>query len=86
MLQGGGTTRIGKAWPGRWPWFTATAYARAAQGFVHHPYWEVDQLLDLCLPEPVFFPPWETFGLARIPPEILRRRADEFLVRVMARG
>lgn len=62
------------------------AYGQVAGGFILHPCWELDRLLDLCLPEPSFYPPWETFGLDRIPAAVLRRRAEAHLEHVLARA
>ncbi|EYF05141.1 aminoglycoside phosphotransferase family protein [Chondromyces apiculatus] len=62
------------------------AYGAAAAGYVHDPYWDLDAVLDMCLPEPVFYEPWETFGLPRIPAETLRERLDAHLEAVLERG
>lgn len=59
------------------------AYMRAAGGFDFHPYWEVDSLLNSCLPEPVYYEPWREFGLSPIPAAELIHRIDSHLQQVM---
>ena len=60
-------------------------YQAAAPDFVHNPYWEIDSTLDMWGAEgPGFYPPWQQFGLDTIPLDVLRRRADDLLVRIMA--
>lgn len=61
------------------------AYLEAADGFAYNPYWDVDSLLDVCLPQPSFYGPWQEFGLSSIAPEALRQRVDAYLERVMRR-
>jgi aminoglycoside phosphotransferase (APT) family kinase protein len=60
-----------------------TAYRAAADGFTYDPYWDLDSLLDMCLPEPNYYPPWQEFGLGAIPPHVLRQRADAYLKSVL---
>ena len=62
-----------------------TAYRVAAGGFTYDPYWDVDSLLDMCLPGPTYYPPWQEFGLGAIPPQVLRQRTDAHLESVMRR-
>ena len=62
-----------------------TAYRDAADGFTYDPYWDLDSLLDMCLPGPSYYPPWQEFGLGAIPPQVLRQRADAYLESVMRR-
>lgn len=54
-------------------------YERAAGGGAYDPYWDLDGILNMCLPEPVYYRPWRTFGLAPIPKVELMRRGDELL-------
>ncbi len=61
------------------------AYLVAADRFVYDPYWDIDSLLDMSLPEPTFYEPWEHFGLDRITSEESMRRIDAYLARVMGR-
>lgn len=62
-----------------------TAYRRVVgPGFVHHPYWDIDSILD-GLPEPGYYPPWQDFGLGRIKQDVLRARQDEYLKTIMSR-
>ena len=62
-----------------------TAYRDAADGFTYDPYWDLDSLLDMCLPGPSYYPPWQEFGLGAIPPQVLRQRTDAYLESVMRR-
>lgn len=52
-------------------------------GFMHHPYWDIDSLLDT-LPEPEFYAPWQDFGLGQIEQDVLRDRIDEYLRVIMS--
>ena len=60
------------------------AYLKVADGFDYDPYWDVDSVLDMCLPEPTFYEPWQQFGLSIIAPGELERRIETYLERVMA--
>ena len=60
-------------------------YGKADPGFTYDPYWDLDSLLDMCLPEPVFYPPWQDFGLDLLGPEVLASRVDAYLESVMQR-
>lgn len=62
------------------------AYTRLADEFEHSPYWDVEAILDMCTPEPEFYPPWRDFGLGTIHPQALRQRVDTYLERVMLRN
>lgn len=62
------------------------AYLAAAEGFIYDPYWDIDSVLDMCLPQPTFYEPWAHFGLDRIEPEENRRRIDAYLEQVMRRS
>ena len=64
--------------------FLAT-YLDAADEFVYDPCWDVDSLLDMCLPQPTYYGPWQHFGLDAIAPDEMRRRVDAYLERVMMR-
>ena len=59
------------------------AYREFADGFAYDPYWDVDSVLDMCLPQPTFYEPWQHFGLDRIAADELRQRVDAYLERVM---
>lgn len=61
------------------------SYMRWADGFEYHPYWDLDSLLDMALPEPTFYLPWQVFGLNRIPQKMLQERIDDYLDSVIAR-
>lgn len=55
------------------------AYRAAVPGYRHDPYWDIDSILDMCLPEPSYYPPWQDFGLAHIGMPELRRRIEAHL-------
>ncbi len=59
------------------------AYLEVADGFRYDPYWDVDSMLDMSLPQPTFYEPWLHFGLDRIAAEESMRRNDDHLARVM---
>jgi aminoglycoside phosphotransferase (APT) family kinase protein len=59
------------------------AYREVAHGFAYNPYWDLDSILDVCLPQPSFYGPWREFGLGIIAPEVLRHRVDAHLEGVM---
>lgn len=61
------------------------AYLEVADGFTYDPYWDVDSVLDMCLPQPTFYEPWSHFGLDTIAPEENMRRVDAYLECVMMR-
>ena len=61
------------------------AYIEVADGFEYDPYWDVDSLLDVCIPQPTFYPPWQEFGLDIITSEVLKQRVDAYLESVMMR-
>jgi aminoglycoside phosphotransferase (APT) family kinase protein len=61
------------------------AYREVADGFDYDPYWDVDSVLDMCIPQPSFYEPWEHFGLSVIAPEELGYRIERYLERVMMR-
>ena len=61
------------------------AYLDVADEFVHDPYWDVDSVLDMCLPQPMCYAPWQHFGLGAIAPHDMRRRVDLYLESVMTR-
>ncbi|MBC8102699.1 MAG: aminoglycoside phosphotransferase family protein [Cytophagales bacterium] len=62
------------------------AYREIVPTFEYDWYWDLDSMLDVCLPEPTFYPPWQTFGLAILAPELLRERAETYLESVLRRG
>jgi aminoglycoside phosphotransferase (APT) family kinase protein len=51
--------------------------------FEHHPYWDIDSILDMTLPDPTFYPPWREFGLAPVPQDQLRARQEAYLQTVL---
>lgn len=58
-------------------------YCLAAPDFVYHPYWDLDTILDWCVPMPEFYEPWRQFGLDYIPVEELQKRIESYLERVL---
>lgn len=61
------------------------AYTASSIKFNYDPYWDLDSILDMSLPQPTFYKPWQDFGLSVIPPEVLRQRTDAYLESVMRR-
>lgn len=59
-------------------------YSEIDGTFDYQPYWDVDSILDVCLPEPCFYAPWQMFGLSTIESHVLRQRVDAHLERVMS--
>jgi len=60
-------------------------YSEQAEGFEYNPYWDMDGLLDMSMPEPEFYEPWKDFGLEEIAPEVLKQRTDAYLEGIMSR-
>lgn len=60
-------------------------YSEVSEGFEYNPYWDIDSILDMCLPRPKFYTPWRDFGLGIIPPETLNQRVDTYIESVMKR-
>lgn len=58
-------------------------YCELVGGFEHHPYWDIDSILNWCLPQPGFYSPWLDFGLEPMTQETLNQRMDAYLERVM---
>ena len=61
------------------------AYRAAVPGYRYDPYWDIDSILDMCLPEPSYYPPWREFGLAHVGMPELRRRLETHLEAVVQR-
>lgn len=49
------------------------------------PYWDIESLIDVCIPQPGWYLPWNDFGLIDIGQEALWARMDAHLEQVMAR-
>lgn len=60
-----------------------TAYQKVASSFQYHPYWDLESILDMCLPNPTFYKPWQEFGLDIIDNTTLQNRIDNHLENVM---
>lgn len=58
---------------------------RAHGGGELEPYWDLESVLEMCLPEPRFYAPWLDFGLERIDVESLERRSEARLARAVRR-
>jgi aminoglycoside phosphotransferase (APT) family kinase protein len=61
------------------------AYCDINRAFEYNPYWDVDSLFDMCIPQPTFYSPWQTFGLDLLSRETLQQRIDAYLKSVMER-
>ena len=51
----------------------------------YQPFWDIDEILNFCLPRPGWYRPWSDFGLPILSNQTLQNRADEFLQGVMRR-
>jgi aminoglycoside phosphotransferase (APT) family kinase protein len=58
---------------------------RAHGGAELDPYWDLESVLEMCLPEPRDYPPWRDFGLGPIDGATLRRRSEARLERAVRR-
>ena len=58
-------------------------YLVAADGFIYEPYWDIDSIFDMCLPEPEYYKAWQEFGMDVIPDGVLRQRLDDYLQEIM---
>lgn len=58
---------------------------RAHGGQEHHPYWDIESVLEMCLPSPHYYPPWSDFGLGPIDLDTLQRRSEALLERAVRR-
>jgi aminoglycoside phosphotransferase (APT) family kinase protein len=61
------------------------AYCKINPSFEYTPYWDLDSLFDMCIPQPTFYSPWQDFGLDLLSTETLQHRIDAYLKSVMAR-
>jgi aminoglycoside phosphotransferase (APT) family kinase protein len=61
------------------------AYIANSTQFDYHPYWDLESILNMCLPQPTFYKPWQDFGLNVIAPQILQQRIDTYIESVMSR-
>jgi hypothetical protein len=60
-------------------------YLEVADGFTYNPYWDLDFILDMCIPQPSFYGPWQEFGLDRLTQGVLQQRVNAYLERVLMR-
>ncbi|MET0411211.1 MAG: aminoglycoside phosphotransferase family protein, partial [Polyangiaceae bacterium] len=58
---------------------------RAHGGAELDPYWDLESVLEMCLPEPRDYPPWRDFGLGPIDRATLRQRSEARLERAVRR-
>jgi aminoglycoside phosphotransferase (APT) family kinase protein len=58
------------------------SYSRQNPGYEHDVYWDIDAIFG-CLPAPEFYPPWQDFGLAKIPQDKLGSRVEALLASVV---
>ena len=54
-------------------------------GTAYQAFWDVDEILNFCLPRPEWYRPWSEFGLSELSAETLQTCADAFLKSVLAR-
>jgi len=60
-------------------------YIQASPEFEYDVYWDIDSILNMCLPAPEFYKPWQEFGMDIIAPEILQHRTENYLGSLMQR-
>lgn len=60
-------------------------YIKASDGFEYDAYWDVDSVLDMCLPVPEFYKPWREFGMDIIPQDVLQHRTEGYLESLIKR-
>lgn len=63
-----------------------STYCRIADGFTYDPYWDLESILDMGLPDPFFYTPWQVFGLNILPPPLLQQRVDAYLEQVFLKS
>jgi aminoglycoside phosphotransferase (APT) family kinase protein len=61
------------------------AYTASSVKFDYHPYWDLDSILNMNLPKPTFYQPWQDFGINVIPDEVLKQRIDAYIESVIRR-
>jgi aminoglycoside phosphotransferase (APT) family kinase protein len=54
-------------------------YQRHVPGYAHQPHWDIDSVLDMCLPQPTLYEPWKEFGLGLIGQKELEGRVEGYL-------
>lgn len=62
----------------------AGQYRQLTGNDVSDPYWDLDAVFDMAVPEASFHAPWADFGVAPMPAPLLRARVEEFVVRAVA--
>lgn len=62
------------------------AYRETAGACAFDPYWDVDAVLDMCLPQPRYYEPWRLFGLGRIAQAEIERRVETLLAGALQRA
>lgn len=60
-----------------------SSYCHMADGFTYDPYWDLESILDMGLPEPFFYTPWQEFGLEIPSATSLQQRVDAYLEQVL---
>jgi len=60
-------------------------YIQASSNFKYNAYWDIDSILNMCLPFPEFYKPWREFGMESVAPEVLQRRTEDYLNSVIER-
>lgn len=54
-------------------------YLQASDEFEYDAYWDINSVLDMCLPAPEFYKLWQEFGMEIIAREVLAHRTEEYL-------
>lgn len=58
-------------------------YLQAAGEFEYNAYWDIDSILNMCLPEPEYYKPWQEFGMDMITQQVLQHRTEVYLESVL---
>ncbi len=57
----------------------------AGDGFVYHPYWDIDSVLGWSSPIPGFYPPWSEYGIKNPGRDALFERQEQYLRSILDR-
>jgi aminoglycoside phosphotransferase (APT) family kinase protein len=65
--------------------FLESYEALAGQGFEYHPFWDLIAAIELLPGPPGVYPGWTAFGMTHLGEELVRARADAYLLSLIAR-
>jgi len=61
-------------------------YQQRSGGYLHDPFWDIDEALGWVVRRPTYYSPWRQFGLRRIGPRELADRTRRFTARAVAQA